>query len=243
LDQDISLTLNGDEQAHVSRDQLAEWVKVGDDLQVSLDEEAVGAWAQYNLYDAALGSDEEYDYVLDADSTTYALVNAIKGEGSDEVVVERYATRKEPEVTQETTTSGNWDSSKGRYIEVDLANQYARLYDNKGSVLWESYVVSGNTGEGRNTPVGTYSIYSKQTDTVLIGNDENHDGQPDYRSHVNYWMPFCGGYGLHDATWRDSFGGDIYSYAGSHGCVNLPYDAAASLYALANVGDTVVVHW
>ena len=242
LDQDISLTLNGVEQAHVSRDQLVEWVSVGDDLQVSLNEDAVGVWAQNNLYDAALGSDDEYDYELDAASTTYALVSAIKNDEPSEVEVQRYATRKEPEVTQ-SSPSGSWDSSKGRYIDVDLTNQYARLYDNKGNVLWESYVVTGNTGEGRSTPTGTFAIYSKQTDTVLIGDDENHDGQPDYRSHVNYWMPFSGGYGLHDATWRDSFGGDIYSYAGSHGCVNLPYDAAASLFALANVGDTVVLHW
>ena len=247
LDQDISLTLNGDEQAHVSRDQLAAWVRVGDDLQVSLDEEAVAAWTQDALYDVALGSDDEYDYALDADSTTYALVSAIREEGCDEVTVERYATRKEPEVVEEQTAqtapTDNWNSSLGRYIDVDLANQYARLYDKSGSVLWESYVVSGNSGEGRNTPVGTYAIYSKQTDTVLIGNDEDGDGQPDYRSHVNFWMPFSGGYGLHDATWREAFGGDIYSYDGSHGCVNLPYDAAASLFALANVGDTVVVHW
>ena len=43
-------------------------------------------------------------------------------------------------------------------------------------------------------------------------------------------MPFDGGIGLHDASWRSEFGSDIYLYNGSHGCVNLPYDAAKIIY-------------
>ena len=56
-------------------------------------------------------------------------------------------------------------------------------------------------------------------------------------------MPFYGGYGLHDAIWRDTFDYDTYLTDGSHGCVNLPYYAAATLYELCEVGDPVVVHW
>ena len=33
-------------------------------------------------------------------------------------------------------------------------------------------------------------------------------------------MPFDGGIGFHDASWRDEFGGDIYLTDGSHGCIN-----------------------
>ena len=45
-------------------------------------------------------------------------------------------------------------------------------------------------------------------------------------------MPFVvdRGIGFHDATWRSAFGGNIYEYSGSHGCVNLPPNAAKSLY-------------
>jgi lipoprotein-anchoring transpeptidase ErfK/SrfK len=57
-------------------------------------------------------------------------------------------------------------------------------------------------------------------------------------------MPFVGNaVGLHDANWRSNFGGSIYAYAGSHGCVNLPPEEAAELFSLINVGDTVYVHW
>ena len=28
--------------------------------------------------------------------------------------------------------------------------------------------------------------------------------------------------GIHDASWRDTFGGTIYKTSGSHGCINVP---------------------
>ena len=62
-----------------------------------------------------------------------------------------------------------------------------------------------------------------------------------YRSYVNYWMPFYRGYGLHDATWRDAFGGDIYLDDGSHGCVNLPLEAAATMFKNSRSGHTRVI--
>ena len=62
-----------------------------------------------------------------------------------------------------------------------------------------------------------------------------------YESHVDYWMPFYGSYGLHDAKWRGSFGGDIYTYAGSHGCVNLPYSFAQKLYNAIDYWTPVLV--
>ena len=50
--------------------------------------------------------------------------------------------------------------------------------------------------------------------------------------------------GLHDATWQSSFGGTLYKDGyGSHGCVNLPYSAAQSLYNLIKVGDVVISHY
>jgi lipoprotein-anchoring transpeptidase ErfK/SrfK len=54
-------------------------------------------------------------------------------------------------------------------------------------------------------------------------------------------MCFRPHYGLHDASWRDEFGGDIYEEDGSHGCVNLPTSAAATLYDLVDYGTPVIV--
>ncbi|NLH91048.1 MAG: L,D-transpeptidase, partial [Atopobium sp.] len=127
--------------------------------------------------------------------------------------------------------------------------QHAKLYDN-GSVTWESDIVSGNSSKGYDTPTGVYSIDSYMTSTAssgsrvkLISPEVDAEGNPTYTSYVDYWIPFIGNLvALHDATWRSSFGGTIYQTNGSHGCVNLPASAAASLYSLVKVGDVVVVH-
>jgi lipoprotein-anchoring transpeptidase ErfK/SrfK len=91
--------------------------------------------------------------------------------------------------------------------------------------------------------MGTFHINNKMTDQTLVGADEDKDGEPDYRSKVSYWMPFQGNsVGLHDAPWRSSFGGTIYQWNGSHGCINLPSQSAAELFSLVKVGDKVIVH-
>ena len=60
----------------------------------------------------------------------------------------------------------------------------------------------------------------------------------------DYWMNFyANAYGMHDATWRGSFGGKIYKYNGSHGCVNIPLEAAMQLYPILNVGTPVIIFY
>ena len=121
----------------------------------------------------------------------------------------------------------------GTYIEVNLDAQ--RLYFYKyGECILSTSFVSGKVSAGWYTPNGVFSIYAKEAGTYLVGED--------YRTFVNYWMPFYGGYGLHDATWRGSFGGDIYVYGGSHGCVNLPLSSAATIFNNAPVGTKVIVY-
>ena len=72
---------------------------------------------------------------------------------------------------------------------------------------------------------------------VLIGDD--------YETPVTYWMPFIGelGIGFHDASWRSSFGGDIYKNSGSHGCVNLPVSAAEQLFNIVYDGMPVICYY
>jgi lipoprotein-anchoring transpeptidase ErfK/SrfK len=66
----------------------------------------------------------------------------------------------------------------------------------------------------------------------------------EYESPVTYWMQFNGGIGLHDAAgWRSTYGGSIYYYSGSHGCVNLPLDLAQTLYETFDVGTPVIVYF
>ena len=78
-------------------------------------------------------------------------------------------------------------------------------------------------------------IYGKQRRRILRG--------PGYASFVNYWMPVNGNIGLHDATWRKEFGGEIYKTSGSHGCINLPYEKAEKIFEKAEVGLPVIMYY
>lgn len=124
------------------------------------------------------------------------------------------------------------------YVEVNISTQTVYCVI-KGKKVLSTSVVTGNVAEGHATPYGVFILNYKATDVNLKG--QNADGS-DYSSHVNYWMPFNGGIGLHDATWRSSFGGSIYKTNGSHGCVNMPSGAAASLYSHVYAGIPVIVH-
>lgn len=128
----------------------------------------------------------------------------------------------------------------GDYIEVDLSNQMVYLYKD-GELFYDTPCVSGLADDPeRVTITGLFKIQEKDRDRTLKGKpDEN--GVPTYESFVSYWMGFSGAYGLHDATWRDEFGGDIYEYAGSHGCVNLPYSAAEAIFNNVEEGTRVIV--
>ena len=66
------------------------------------------------------------------------------------------------------------------------------------------------------------------------------DGTYEYESHVDYWMPFNGGIGFHDASWRNKFGGTIYQTSGSHGCVNLPPASVPAFYDMLYKGIPVI---
>ena len=49
--------------------------------------------------------------------------------------------------------------------------------------------------------------------------------------------------GMHDATWRSAFGGDIYRTNGSHGCINLPFEKAKIIYDYVYTGFPVICYY
>ncbi len=126
------------------------------------------------------------------------------------------------------------------YAEVDLTNQTVYVIQD-GVTIFDSPCVSGRMTKDRKTPPGIFDIKLKQTNKTLVG--YKPDGSVDYRSPVNYWMPFNGGVGFHDATWRGSFGGTIYVNSGSHGCINMPLAKARELYGIVYKGMPVIVYY
>ena len=119
------------------------------------------------------------------------------------------------------------------YVEIDISDQHM-WYVVNGDVYVSTPIVTGNYNS-MDTPTGIFSIRNKARNVSLVGSG--------YVSFVEYWMAFIGSsYGIHDASWRSSFGGDIYKGNGSHGCVNTPYDAVRKIYNNISVGTPVVVH-
>jgi len=119
------------------------------------------------------------------------------------------------------------------YVEINLTAQHLFFYKD-GELVLESDFVSGNSSRGYDTPEGVYGITYKQRNATLVGET--------YETPVSYWMPFNKNVGMHDATWRKTFGGTIYKTGGSHGCINLPYSAAQELYGYMEKGTPVICY-
>lgn len=121
------------------------------------------------------------------------------------------------------------------YVEIDLTKQHLYLYKNN-SLIGDWDIVSGLSSDpNRKTPAGIFKLTYKEKNAVLRGED--------YESPVTYWMPFNGGIGMHDASWRSSFGGSIYTYNGSHGCINMPFNGAKTVYENIDSSYAIICYY
>lgn len=137
---------------------------------------------------------------------------------------------REPEYTREVGLKGK-DDIGDTYIEVDIGQQ-KMFYYRDGELYLETDVV---TGKNNATREEVCYVYSKQTNRILRG--------PGYASLVKYWMPVSGGIGIHDASWRSNYGGDIYIKNGSHGCINTPLEVVAKMYEVMEVGTPCILYY
>lgn len=147
-------------------------------------------------------------------------------------------------LTDESESSNKWwlriaakyaqgKSYGNTYVEVSIDNQYLWLYMD-GEVVLESPVVTGMPEDNRDTPKGAFVVGYKQKEANLYDTD--------YLIRVHNWISFYNDVGFHDAEWQESFGGDVYIYNGSHGCVNMPLDAVERLYDLTYENMPVFVY-
>lgn len=124
------------------------------------------------------------------------------------------------------------DDIQSKVIEISIRDQHLWYWQNDG-VYMETDIVTGWKDKW-DTPKGVYQIVNKIKGTYLIGSD--------YKVWVDRWMKIWKGYGIHDAMWRNKFGGAIYEKDGSHGCLNIPHDFMLKLYDMVEVGDCVVIY-
>jgi len=213
--------------------RLREWVR-----EFGLKYDTIGKKRTFVTVSGAVAEVEggTYGWEVDEDAEFEAIKYAYynhTGETREPIYVRRGAERGAP-------GTPDWGNS---YIELDLTNQ-CMYYIQDGEVVFECLVVTGSLWKGKtSTPEGTWTILEKLSPTVLLG-QIMPDGQREYEAPVSYWMRMTWeGHGFHDATWQPWFGGNRYTYAGSHGCINMPYYAARELYSLVSVGTPVVSHF
>lgn len=230
---------NGDEIIPLDRGSIHFWVSVDSSYNVYLDEAQVEQFvidlaAKYNT----IGSSRTFISSSGGEVTVYGGDYGWRVDVSDEtqalceIIRNGETTTREPIYSQKAASHGNVDFGN-TYVEISIGGQHLWFYKD-GQLIVSSDMVSGNPNAGNGTPGGLYMLKYKERNATLVGED--------YRTPVSFWMPFNGGIGMHDATWRSSFGGSIYIGGGSHGCINLPYSVAETIYANIEAGDPVVVY-
>lgn len=236
----VTYQMGGDVTEVLDRETVSSWFSLDENKQPVFDREAVAAWVDrladkydtIGTYPPFVTSNGETVYVeavtygwqIDRESETEELYQLLmKGEAAE----------RSPVYFESAGTRGANDIGD-TYVEIDYTNQRMWYYKD-GTLLVETPVVTGNVSAGNASPEGIFCLVSKSENEVLVGED--------YKTPVDYWMPFYGGVGIHDAdTWRSAYGGDIYQWSGSHGCINTPTAQAAVIYQNIEVGTPVICY-
>ena len=240
----------GAEQIQLSPAVLSTFLKADDSGRLLLDErgciavdrEAVEQWVedlakQYDTCDTVRDFQSTRGDIVSVQYVTYGT--KIDRDAEKEYLFEALNVKREnpeihiPSYKQEGFTRG-MDDIGDTYIEVDMTQQHMYYYVD-GRLELDTDIVTGNTGRRMGTPEGINYVYNKQRNRVLRG--------ADYATPVKYWMPVKGAVGIHDASWRREFGGEIYKRNGSHGCINTPSDVMAELYDMVEVGTPVIMFY
>ncbi|MBE6023340.1 MAG: peptidoglycan-binding protein [Cellulosilyticum sp.] len=230
----------GDEKEIIDGEIIDTWLQMDESNEVTLNEEAVRAYVNTlaDTYDTlgatrsfntSVGSTVtvtggDYGWKINREEEGNILIDILK-KGNEQVT-------RTPVYKQQGWSRDNDDIGES-YVEINLTRQYLWFYK-EGKLVVEGSIVSGTGSNSHATPSGTYTLDYKQTNAVLRG--------PGYATPVSYWMPFNGGIGIHDATWRGAFGGNIYVYNGSHGCINTPLSMAKAIFNEIEKGMPVICY-
>ncbi len=225
----------------INHDLLKDWVSMAEDGTVSLDETKVRKWVDQMAHDTdtfglsrkftthsgreiQLVGGGDYGWAMNEDATTAELVQMIRDGAQNDNAQAKY---------QYGAQDRGANDIGGSYVEINLSQQKMWAYKN-GQQVVETDIVSGNESAGLSTPSGSvWAIDGKIAPRHF--KTTNVD--------VDFWLPFNGGVGLHNATWRSSYGGTIFKTNGSHGCINTPYDAMKIVFENMEIGYPVVVYY
>jgi erfK/ybiS/ycfS/ynhG family protein len=239
LNKYISARISYDKLNVLNGDTIHKWLTVNSDGSVNISDEGVASFVKtisnaYNTVGKAKTLKTSYGPTVTISGGSYGWkVDAEKEKATIKSLIEAgETTKREPEFSRKAASHGENDYGNS-YVEVNLTTQHMFVIKN-GSKVLDSDFVSGNVAKNWTTPPGAFPLTYKTRNATLKGEG--------YSTPVDYWMPFNGGIGFHDAPWRSAFGGQIYRTSGSHGCVNLPPAIARQLYDYVDSGFPVLCY-
>lgn len=216
------------------------WLTVDNSFNVVLDEEKVKKYVKslsnsYNTVGKTRSFHTSLEKTINVSGGDYGWQININKEVQNlsAAIKEGQTVTKKPSYI---TTAASYSSNDigNTYVEIDMTKQHLWFYKN-GSLVANGDIVTGNISLNNTTPPGIYRLKYKERNATLKGEG--------YSTPVSFWMPFNGGIGIHDATWRSVFGGEIYKTDGSHGCINSPYNLAETIFNNINAGTPVVCYY
>ena len=215
------------------------WLFVNENLEVSFDDEALAAYVKtladtYNTYGRPKKLMTSYGKEVTITRSEYGWkIDNIKEKDAIKMEILAGAPVNRDFHYEMKANSRKGNDFGNTYVEINLTSQHLFLYVDGKRVL-ETDFVSGDLSENNDSPTGAFSLTYRTRNAVLRGRD--------YETPVDYWMPFAGNVGMHDAYWRNDFGGSIYKRDGSHGCINLPPAKAQEIYNYVRKGFPVLVY-
>ena len=241
---DVTITLNvADTTEVINSEQISQWLYQDDDGDVALDKEKIRSY-MYDMEDKYDTVGKTRNFVNSYGNTVQirpgTLGWSIAANNETEKIYNEILDGED--VTRDIeydSKAPSWDDNDigNTYVEISIDNQHMWYYKN-GSLLVETDVTTGTSSTGHDTPRGAFYLNNKQMNVTLVSINPDDP----YESKVTYWLPFKGNtYGIHDASWRSSYGGSNYIYNGSHGCVNTPYNSVKTIYENITVGTPVII--
>ena len=230
----------GENSYAIDRATLQSWLVQGEDGTYTISQDEAAAFVRHMAYETDtfglahtfktslgatinLNAGGDYGWCIDKEETTQALLQAIEDETQGNL---------DP-VYLYTANDRSANDIGNTYVEVCISQQKMWCYKD-GVLVTETPVTTGNHATGYDTPAGSvWAVDAKKSDCDFKL----------YPSHVMFWLPFNGDVGIHDASWRTEYGGDIYLTNGSHGCVNTPYTEAEKVFNAIEIGDPVIVYY
>ena len=248
----INLNSEGKTVYYPDPPDIANWVVFtpdNDQLNVSFDEAEIKTFLATNVADslsqkpvdalAIVGSDGQtvLRQVSDGrDGQTVGNVASLSGQIISALESDT-PTNLDITLTPKPFSINKYIATDNRWIEANLSDWSVKLWDGS-NLVWQT----SRTSHGKpSTPTitGLFKVFSKVPEQCMPNPGPNGEPAPPlcHIRAVTYWGP--GGYAFHEAWW---LGPGNTNASISHGCINMYYNDAKTVYDFANIGTPVWVH-